>query len=818
MDTPTERPSSPLSSCMGSLVRSRNNASMSALEDAISMELESLRNQSQNLAASETVRPPNRKRSTRKSGNDDNASIRSMRSNASSAASSRTSPRINNRNGEHRRRSSRDVPELISGQSSNNRTEQSVTGKQPDGSNDGNRDTERAMKRQFSTPNLSSHSQNSHPGGSSRSQRSISGYPDEKRQREHRNTQQDMTNPREKKFEDIWKDENDGQQSMRSLDFDSSNSSSPAPVQHALRRSSSKQDLESVDSTIPGIERTKKTKLEKIHELQGKCDRYKQEWADASKEKRRYRKNLEKSQQELTAKKQELQTYVSETQILQNNLSDTLARLDAAKEEQRKERIDLSNAAKELAEARIGHAKAVNESRELRERIDEFQQQLEERDRQIESLKTELQTSKENIEQLEADILYADDQMEKLEGEIKQIEDEVLMYRELANKSNGEDGNGSNDLRDEMERRMHEEREKRLEEKQRKLDEKIKQFEEDKERNLNLQREREREFSERQAMEIQKSRSRDDARHQRDDEINEKLKSLEDDNTALQGKLKSEQLEANVKLSAKDQTISELQKELESMKNEVERLKTDPNSVSSLQAEVKSSKQTAEAVLLDLEEALKHNAMLQESTDDAKQVNKEMKVWITALEDAVKEHKAEAELQKRKADEWQKKSGEWSDKAHQWKEKAELWEKSAKSVDPDATTDASGTETAVVDPQALFLAAAVEKKKSITSATATSNSRWGRLFNKGEEAASQHGIEELEVENTKQAVEIKTLKSELVTMQSQYKEKAYEKQRELEQLQKANDDMATTVANLVRELEGYKRMIRASSAQINDTR
>ena len=255
IDAPAERPSSPLSSSMGSLVRSRNNASMSALEDAISMELEGLRHQSQNLATSQTILPPNRKRSTRKSGNDDNASVRSMRSNASSAASSRTSPRMNNRKGEHRRRSSRDVPELVNSPSSLHETEQSKMEKQKDGSNDENRDTKREMKKQLSNSNLSSHSQNSRPGGSSRSQRSISGNPNEKRQSEHANAQPETTNHKKGNFEEIWQDENDGQQSILSLDFDSSTSSSPAPMQRAVRRSSSKQDLESVDPALSGRKR-----------------------------------------------------------------------------------------------------------------------------------------------------------------------------------------------------------------------------------------------------------------------------------------------------------------------------------------------------------------------------------------------------------------------------------------------------------------------------------------------------------------------------------------------------------------------------------
>lgn len=777
------------------LQRNSRNVSMSALEDAISVELEELRLQSDKLSQSQYT---NRRRWSGKSHRSDDASVRSARSSASSA--SRNSSRS-------RRRTSINGTDVSYSLASISRLEESTPENLQGEIQEKSKEVKKEMIGELLTPHLSSDVGTNLPVGS----RKTCVADDSDVMSRHKKPKKllvDVASSKTDQFEEIWQNESTGHQSSKSLDLESSQMS--PLTRRSFRRSSSKKDLESVDSSIPGIEKVKKTKLEKIHELQAKCDRYKKEWADASNEKRRYRKDLETSQHELKAKKQEVQTYITETQILQKNLSDALTQLEEIQEEQRNERKELSNTAKQLAEARIGHAKSVNEVRELREKLDDFQQQLEDKDRQIESLQTELRAAKQNIEHLEADILYADDQIEKLEGEIKNIEDEIVLYREAANKNNDENGESSSAARNEVERRLQDEREKRLVEKERKLDEKSRQFEEDRERHLQMQCEREQVFTERQALEVEKSKSRDEARHRRDDEINDRLKTLEDDNRALQGKLKSEQLDTNVKLSAKDKAIEKLQKELENMKNEMARQRTDPNSVLSFQAEVESSRAAAETARRDLEEALRHNAMLQESTDDAQLVNKEMQLWITKLEETAKEQQKEAEFHKRKADEWQKKSGEWSDKAHQWREKADHWEKIAKLVDPDAKIDSSNVESALVDPQALFLAAAVEKKKSSAGAAAPSNGGWGRLFSKGADSLQQQSsIEELEIKNTKQAAEIKTLKSELVQIRSQHREKAFQKQRELERLQKSN-------INLLKELENYKRLIKASSNNEKD--
>jgi hypothetical protein len=407
---------------------------------------------------------------------------------------------------------------------------------------------------------------------------------------------------------------------------------------------------------------------------------------------------------------------------------------------------------------------------------------------------------------LEADLLYADEQITKLEEHIKRIEEEVSMYRDVANKENGEeDCEKLREVRDEMELRMLKEKEKRLEEKERKLEERMKLFEEEKERHLEHQTKKEQEYLEQLVEEGEKLKSRDEDRQKLDEEINERLKELGEDNMALQGRLKSEQLDAAAKMKKKDEAIEQLQKEIAKMKEEAK-----STGVETLQEEIEIIKTTAGTTQVELEDALKQNKMLQEEVAELKTVNNEMKTWVVTLEDVTIDQKKIIDYEKGRMEEWRKKAGDWSTQTHKWKEKADMWEKKAKSMDPNATMEAPDIVDG--DPQALFLAAALEKKKAADAAASPrGGSAWkfGGIFHKSSAEGAdepQGRIEELEIENTKQCVEIKTLKSEMVQMKTTFKEEIYAKEQECEQLRRDNEALEVKSTNLSKELELARRL------------
>merc|ERR1711933_92377 len=104
-----------------------------------------------------------------------------------------------------------------------------------------------------------------------------------------------------------------------------------------------------------------------------------------------------------------------------------------------------------------------------------------------------------------------------------------------------------------------------LEENKRTLEHERKDFERLRTQHLEEQQQREQEFEEKlardgdnraRAEEI--SKQSDEDRLKREEEFKKLVKALEDENIALNGRLKSEQLDSTMKLQSKDESIVEL--------------------------------------------------------------------------------------------------------------------------------------------------------------------------------------------------------------------------------------------------------------------
>ena len=567
---------------------------------------------------------------------------------------------------------------------------------------------------------------------------------------------------------------------------------------------------ESLNSWSGRLENVKKTKLEKIHELLGKCDRYKKEWNDAVAELGKCQKELEDSHAEVVSLKKKVETNERATVVLQTELSKALDEIDIIKNQQRKELTELSDTSRDLARANIDHAKSVDEARTLKAELDRFKESLADRDGKISTLEEELLISVESTTHLEADVLYADDQINKLEKEIKTFEEQVAAYRNAAERdsrsgNNNGDKNGENlrEAMNEATKRLYEQKDKNMDEKRRILEEQMEEFEVKRRQHLVEQKQKEKDFINQQDRENKKQRIWDDERRESEEKINHRLKTLEDENGALNGRLKSEQLDSTMKFKVKDNTIAELQTEVTQLTDEQQERNNAPDSSSTLLQEISTLKTNAELSRTDFEDAQMKKIELQNEVNDMKLASKEMIVCVSSLKAEITDQKKEVDNHKRKTMEWQKKSGEWCDKASKWKEKAERWENKAKESNPSSSSSGSA-DTAQVEPQALFLAAAVQKK-----ATANGNgSSWRGIFTKSSENEdeTQAMIGNLENENSKQGVEIKTLKSEMVKMQSKYKEQAYNKKQHFDQLLKEKEAIELTNANLLKELELARKM------------
>jgi hypothetical protein len=589
----------------------------------------------------------------------------------------------------------------------------------------------------------------------------------------------------------------------------------------------------------PGTTKTKKTKLEKIHELQGLCDRYKIDLDAMTDERHKCLLELNQSRGEVETLTKIVDIHDEQLTKLKSKLANVQNDLQTTWTEQQQERMELSEAAKDLARVNIEYSKSVDVARTVREKLDGIQGLLAERDKKTSVLEKELETSNENVRQLEADVLYADGQIDKLEAEVKKLESDVALYAEAADRDslrdpsgNNDDGNGTNHLREaknEAEKRKWEEREKEIEEqsrilkeKYRILDEDMKEFEIQRTRHLEEQQLKEREFEEKRAREAEerareeeKVKLSDEDQRKKEEEVNKLMNELEDENTALNGRLKSEQLESTMKLRNTANTIAELQTEMARLTQDQKKRDSAPDSSPSLLVEIETLKTKVTKRNSDFEDVRMNKIELENEVEGLQNINAKIISRLSILESEIAEQKKEFENQRRKTLEWQKKTGEWSEKAVIWKQKSEHWEKKAKESNNDASSSASD-EAAQAEPQALFLAAAVEKKAAnISAANANGSWRLGRRIFGMSSADSEDEthvlICKLEAENYLKEAEIKTLKSEMVKMQTSYKEQAYSKIQEFEKLQKEKDAIELKNANLLKELELARKLNRAIS-------
>lgn len=573
--------------------------------------------------------------------------------------------------------------------------------------------------------------------------------------------------------------------------------------------------------------RLKKTKLEKIHELQGKCDRYKLELKAMVEVRRKCLRELNESCEEAVSLKKIVDANEEESTKLKSRVTELLDEIETTRAEQRKERTELSEAAKDLARVNIDYAKSVDAARTVRESLDALKGNLAQRDDKIVILEKELECSNENVRQLEADVLYADDQINKLEEELKKMVKEVALYVEAANRDSLQDPNGDGDgmnLREatnEADKIKFDERQREIEEKNRILEEDMKEFERQRNQHLEEQQQRERDFEEIQAeeeeklaRELEKLKVSDVDRCEKEEEVNKNLSALDNENVALKGRLKSEQLDSTVKLQTKDNAIAELQTEVAHLTNEQKKRDSAPDSSSSLLLEIETLKTEVTKRKAGFEDAQMRKIELRNEVQDLQNVNNEITTRLRNLEIEIGEQKKEVESQRRKALEWQKKTGEWSEKAVTWKQRSEHWEKKAKESNID-TSSYSSDDAAQVEPQALFLAAAVEKKAGNVSA-GTANGSWRlgrRMFGMSSESEdeTQALISNLEGSISLKDNDIKTLKSEMVKMQTAYKAQAYSRTQEYEKLLKEKESIELKNANLVRELELARKLNRTMS-------
>mmetsp|Transcript_7595 Transcript_7595/g.18669 ORF Transcript_7595/g.18669 Transcript_7595/m.18669 type:complete len:880 (-) Transcript_7595:171-2810(-) len=254
------------------------------------------------------------------------------------------------------------------------------------------------------------------------------------------------------------------------------------------------------------------------------------------------------------------------------------------------------------------------------------------------------------------------------------------------------------------------------------------------------------------------------------------IEELDQENKALQGRLKGERLEYTSKLSAKDDVISSLRTELTNYTSS-----PDAQDLSAARQKLMEAREDATTVREDLAATQKVIEELHGEREDFMEEFNLMKDNNAFMEKTVKELTE-------KADGLAKKVLEWTEKTYDWKERAEKAERKVKENGDDKASEIDESEASgdKVDPQGMFLQSAMDKGKK--------GGKTGLLglFNKNSPENQDMSPEEvrlqvLEEQNQEYEAKIAQLSSDIVKMQSGHKEEVYMIKKKIAQLELEND-------------------------------
>lgn len=258
------------------------------------------------------------------------------------------------------------------------------------------------------------------------------------------------------------------------------------------------------------------------------------------------------------------------------------------------------------------------------------------------------------------------------------------------------------------------------------------------------------------------------------------IEELDQENKALQGRLKGERLEYTSKLSAKDDVIQNLRTELANYT-----ASPDAQDLQSALQKLAEAREDATTVRESLAAAVTKIETLEGEKEDFMEEFNLLKENNVFMEKTVKELTE-------KADGLAKKVLEWTEKTYDWKERAETAERKLEEGNVDK--EKAGSETGdSAGPQTMFLQAAMDKGKKGNS----NRGSWG-ILNKfasenQEESAEQVRVRVLEDQNIEYEAKIAQLSSDIVKMQTGHKEELYTTKKKIAQLEGENE--ALTLQN-----------------------
>lgn len=157
------------------------------------------------------------------------------------------------------------------------------------------------------------------------------------------------------------------------------------------------------DSGLSGGKK-RKSKMEKIIQLQEKNQRYKDEFRKVQKDRKGLKKDIEIKKLAIAALTKEVDSQTVESRVLKEKLSEALQQLDKTGVSERKDRDSISRLKSDLSEAKRNYQSAVAQMDRMRDEIEALNVASGRKDDQIEALALEVAEQQDALVSLQAEL------------------------------------------------------------------------------------------------------------------------------------------------------------------------------------------------------------------------------------------------------------------------------------------------------------------------------------------------------------------------------------------------------------------------------
>jgi chromosome segregation ATPase len=142
----------------------------------------------------------------------------------------------------------------------------------------------------------------------------------------------------------------------------------------------------------------RKSKMEKIRQLQAKNELYKEEFKRVQKDRKKLKKELEIKSNEITSLTREIDLHIEETSRLKVQLSDALMKVDRMDDS--RDSVSVARLSKEMSQAKDELAAALRRVSSLKEELAAMQETIRRKDQQVESLSNEVANLQSSVAEL----------------------------------------------------------------------------------------------------------------------------------------------------------------------------------------------------------------------------------------------------------------------------------------------------------------------------------------------------------------------------------------------------------------------------------